>query len=48
VENWSDLLDTNILEEFILKYKNGELFKNMEELTMDYWITKIKNSFESL
>ena len=48
VENWSDLLDTNILEEFILKYKNGELFKNMEELTMDYWFTKIKNSFESL
>jgi len=48
VENWSDLLNTNILNEFIAKYKNGELFKNMEELTMDYWFNKIENSFKFL
>lgn len=41
IDSWSDLLDESFLTPYLEKYKKKELFHNMEELTMKYWLDKI-------
>jgi hypothetical protein len=43
IDNWNSLtLDT--LTPYIIKYKNNEIFFNTEELTINFWIKKIKQA----
>jgi len=41
VDDWEDLFKTDILQEYENQYYKGNLFNNMEEITMDFWIKKI-------
>jgi len=45
IDSWEDIsLDS--LTPYILKYKNKEIFNNTEELTIDFWVKKIKSCIE--
>jgi hypothetical protein len=48
INSWEDLVNTNILEIYKEKYLNNELFNNLEELTMDFWINKILKDFSNI
>jgi hypothetical protein len=48
VDNWSQVIETDILKEYKNKYLNGELFSNLEELTMEYWINKIIKNYKKI
>jgi hypothetical protein len=41
IESWSDLLNKSFLSSYVERYRNNELFNNMEELIMNYWFHKI-------
>jgi hypothetical protein len=45
ISSWEDLINTNILEDYKEKYLNNELFNNLQEITMDFWIDKILKEF---
>jgi hypothetical protein len=43
IDNWNNL-SLEMLTPYIEDYKNKKLFVNTEELTVEYWFNKIKNS----
>lgn len=48
LDSWSDLITTNILEDYLKRYKSKELFTNTEQLFMDYWVKIILKEFEKI
>ena len=48
IDSWEDLINTNILETYKEKYFNNELFNNLEEISMDFWIDKILKEFSKI
>ena len=43
IDNWSRVTP-ELLHKYTIKYKNKELFTNIEELTLKYWINKIREA----
>jgi hypothetical protein len=43
IDSWEEL-NLNILTEYVSFYKNKKCFNNVEELTLDFWVKKIKNA----
>lgn len=48
IDSWDELVNTNILEIYKDKYLKGDLFNNMEQLKMDYWINLILDDFKKI
>jgi hypothetical protein len=47
IESWEDLLNGDILDTFRTKYHNGELFKDISELQVNFWASLIKKELDS-
>jgi hypothetical protein len=43
IDSWEEL-DLDILTEYVSLYKNKMCFNNVEELTLNFWVKKIKNT----
>lgn len=47
IDNWENL-SLEMLQPYIEKYKNKAIFNNMQELTLQYWLKKIKNEINNI